>query len=399
MKRATEDSVERASKKRRVRFDEDTVDNEKGPSPNPIVKTPKRLLRKDDSDTLDILGRLVEDKAGTSGADADLKEKKHTLDSDEEDEKFEPKRLDIRSVCIKRLVSLFLFQVQGQEKATIEYDGSIKIMPFNMCVVVNLFYRVVFRNDEMEEGQYDEEGNYIFNKDKDDVRDEWLDNLDWDSAKYKAGALWNRTVTSDKRTCSYYAFQTEEDEGPVNIDGISACERILKYLDNKEFVKDEATTINDVLKKLNSQKSKTFGSFQPASHQQLVSDLSAAEERKRRWQAKKNGVEYKNEFSEFVNDLTGAVDDLISMGHMDSYSMNRQEVLTLHERLEIEKERVERAERTKREQEEAQKREVAQTKAESTANLIDDLMDDDDEEHLGFQTNEAPNQTGEEVSH
>lgn len=71
--------------------------------------------------------------------------------------------------------------MQGQEKATIEYEGSIKIMPFNM-------------QEEEEEGHYDEEGNFVFNKNKDEVHDEWADNIDWDSAKLKAGNHWNKTV-------------------------------------------------------------------------------------------------------------------------------------------------------------------------------------------------------------
>lgn len=48
--------------------------------------------------------------------------------------------------------------------------------------------------DEEEEGHYDDEGNYVFNKNKDDIRDEWLDNLDWDAVKHKAGDQWNKMV-------------------------------------------------------------------------------------------------------------------------------------------------------------------------------------------------------------
>ena len=73
------------------------------------------------------------------------------------------------------------FQVRGQEKATIEYDDGIKIMAFNM-------------NEEMEEGHYDDEGNYVFDKKKDDVHDNWLDNVDWDSVKQKAGDRWHQMV-------------------------------------------------------------------------------------------------------------------------------------------------------------------------------------------------------------
>lgn len=49
-------------------------------------------------------------------------------------------------------------------------------------------------SEENEEGNFDEEGNFIFKKDKDDIRDEWLDNLDWDSVKQKAGNQWQKMV-------------------------------------------------------------------------------------------------------------------------------------------------------------------------------------------------------------
>jgi CD2 antigen cytoplasmic tail-binding protein 2 len=49
-------------------------------------------------------------------------------------------------------------------------------------------------SEEMEEGHYDEDGNYVFNKEKEDIRDEWLDTLDWDSVKQKAGSQWQKMV-------------------------------------------------------------------------------------------------------------------------------------------------------------------------------------------------------------
>jgi len=264
------------------------------------------------------------------------KEKKHTLDSDEEDDNPAPKKLDIRSV-------------QGQEKPTIEYDGSVKIMPFNM-------------DEENEEGHYDEDGNYVFDKEKNDIKDEWLDGFDWDSVKQKAGSKWNK--------------MTDEDDNAevVEADGVGACEQILKHLT------DEKMTVNDVLKKMNTQK-----------------QLTPAEERKRRWEAKKSGVEYKNDFSELSNELTGAVDDLISLGHMDAYSMNRSQINELYEKLEIEKERIERAKRMKRQSEEEARNQAESSKLDTAEDLINDLMSD--EEMDAEDSNSAKlNQIGEEDS-
>ncbi|XP_057370319.1 CD2 antigen cytoplasmic tail-binding protein 2 homolog [Daphnia carinata] len=57
--------------------------------------------------------------------------------------------------------------IEGQEDPTQEFDGEIQITPFNM-------------KEEMEEGDIDKEGTYIFGKrEKDEVKDHWLDNIDW----------------------------------------------------------------------------------------------------------------------------------------------------------------------------------------------------------------------------
>ncbi|KAI6240876.1 Mitochondrial import receptor subunit TOM7-like protein [Aphelenchoides fujianensis] len=286
------------------------------------MEPPARPNRRDvDGDGLDILGR--KQARGPTGrmpveepeeptVDVD---KKHTLDSDEEDATVEPKKLDVKAV-------------HGQEKETIEYDGSIKIMPFNM-------------NEEMEEGHYDDEGNFVFDKKKEEIHDEWLDNVDWDSVKQKAGTQWHQMDE-----------EGEESTAP-KIDGVDACERVLKYL------VDDKLTVNNVLKTMNSKK-----------------NLSAAEERKQRWAAKKSGVEYKNEHTESANELTGAVDNLVSLGHMDAYNMNKEAINGLLEEYEIEKERADRAERMRKvkEEEEREKAKAEAAAATDSASLIKDLM-------------------------
>lgn len=49
--------------------------------------------------------------------------------------------------------------------ATIDCDEGVPITPFNL-------------KEEMEEGHFDAEGNYFIKKDA-DIRDNWLDNIDW----------------------------------------------------------------------------------------------------------------------------------------------------------------------------------------------------------------------------
>jgi len=33
--------------------------------------------------------------------------------------------------------------------------------------------------EELEEGYYDTQGSFVFSKDKAQVKDEWMDNIDW----------------------------------------------------------------------------------------------------------------------------------------------------------------------------------------------------------------------------
>ncbi|XP_042361222.1 CD2 antigen cytoplasmic tail-binding protein 2 [Plectropomus leopardus] len=82
---------------------------------------------------------------------------KHSLDSDEEDEGEEKSssKYDI----------LASDDVEGQEGATIDFDEGVSITPFNL-------------EEEMQEGHFDSEGNYFIKKEE-QIRDNWLDNIDW----------------------------------------------------------------------------------------------------------------------------------------------------------------------------------------------------------------------------
>ncbi|KAM6904914.1 CD2 antigen cytoplasmic tail-binding protein 2 isoform 1-T2 [Xenentodon cancila] len=86
---------------------------------------------------------------------------KHSLDSDEEDE-----GADTKSSKYDILAS---DDVEGQEGATIDFDEGVSITPFNL-------------EEEMQEGHFDSEGNYFIKKEK-QIRDNWLDNIDWVKVK------------------------------------------------------------------------------------------------------------------------------------------------------------------------------------------------------------------------
>ena len=91
---------------------------------------------------------------------------KHSIDSDEDLECEDGKSDDQENI-------LHDDDIEGQEDETIRNDEGITVTPFNL-------------KDELEEGHFDAQGNYIANKDKDDVTDEWLESVDWNKVKYKS---------------------------------------------------------------------------------------------------------------------------------------------------------------------------------------------------------------------
>lgn len=46
--------------------------------------------------------------------------------------------------------------------------------------------------EDMEEGHFDKDGNFIYDKKNDLIKDEWLDNINWENVKNKAGKLWEK---------------------------------------------------------------------------------------------------------------------------------------------------------------------------------------------------------------
>ncbi|XP_019949676.2 CD2 antigen cytoplasmic tail-binding protein 2 [Paralichthys olivaceus] len=121
---------------------------------------PKRKVRFEDGDgELELEEELPNKKTCevVTGPGSRFKGK-HSLDSDEEDEgedKSSSSKYDI----------LASDDVEGQEGATIDFDEGVSITPFNL-------------DEEMQEGHFDSEGNYFVKKEE-QIRDNWLDNIDW----------------------------------------------------------------------------------------------------------------------------------------------------------------------------------------------------------------------------
>lgn len=64
------------------------------------------------------------------------------------------------------MIFIFYFKFSGQEEGTVDFEGETKIMPFNM-------------KEEMEEGHFDGDGFYHFKKNTEQIKDAWLDDIDW----------------------------------------------------------------------------------------------------------------------------------------------------------------------------------------------------------------------------
>lgn len=56
-------------------------------------------------------------------------------------------------------------EIEGEEEGIPKMEGEVKLTPFNM-------------KEEMEEGHFDADGHFQWDKNN-DVKDNWLDNLDW----------------------------------------------------------------------------------------------------------------------------------------------------------------------------------------------------------------------------
>ncbi|XP_017274815.1 CD2 antigen cytoplasmic tail-binding protein 2 [Kryptolebias marmoratus] len=128
---------------------------------------------------------------------------KHSLDSDEED--------DEEVTNSSKYNILASDDVEGQEGATIDFDEGVSITPFNL-------------EEEMQEGHFDSEGNYFVKKET-QIRDNWLDNIDWvkikeQPVKKKKGLGAKRTrragdedeAEEEKQREEQQADQEEEEE-------------------------------------------------------------------------------------------------------------------------------------------------------------------------------------------
>ncbi|KAH8410571.1 hypothetical protein KR009_003816 [Drosophila setifemur] len=100
--------------------------------------------------------------------------KKHTLDSDEEDsDDYEREYLNDSDI-------------EGGEEGIAKIENDVKLTPFNM-------------KEELEEGHFDKDGHYHWNKET-EVKDNWLDNIDWVKIDNKKNAFDSEKDNQDSNS-------------------------------------------------------------------------------------------------------------------------------------------------------------------------------------------------------
>ncbi|UYV82087.1 CD2BP2 [Cordylochernes scorpioides] len=176
---------------------------------------------------------------------------KYSLDSDEEDE-IDKYKVDS-------------YDIEGEEVSTIDRDGDIKITPFNMI-------------EEQELGVIDKEGTFIFHKEKDQIKDSWLDNIE------------NVKIVDIQKPSTAHLFEGDNHQMP-ELNPLEHYKAMVEIMQPGE-------TVTKALKRLGGK-----------------SNMSSRE----RWKLKKKGGEDNMENREMFDKLTGLANDILISGNMDVY--------------------------------------------------------------------------------
>lgn len=131
-------------------------------------------------------------------------EKKHTIDSDDEDDEREKE---------KKFATMKDDDIEGQEDNTVNFDGDIQITPFNL-------------KEEQQEGAFSKDGDFVWHEKKDQIKDAWLDDIDWVKVKERTDKDKKKKEEEDE----------QEDEDQLNYSEMKAYREILALLQPKESV-------------------------------------------------------------------------------------------------------------------------------------------------------------------
>lgn len=167
--------------------------------------------------------------------------------------------------------------IEGEEDGISRIDDDeVKITPFNM-------------KEEMQEGHFDSDGHYLWNKDK-EIKDNWLDNIDWVKIKKDSNykEKYNAAGLPDSEAES--STDEEEDAKAKAFDLTSTYKNIIGMMKPRE-------TVKKTLQRLGGGKK-----------------ISSAE----RWKRKKAGIV--DDSAEQIQKFTGFCDEILTRtGNMDIY--------------------------------------------------------------------------------
>lgn len=204
-----------------------------------------------DRDEADRSTRDIDGDARERSEAEEKRKSQRTLDSDEElEEEKNPDRLDV------------MRKVEGQEEGTLDFEGNVKIMPFNM-------------KEDLEDGHFDTTGSFVWSKNKEEVKDAWLDNIDWAKIKKDAGDQWQ---------------QEQEDEDRPN--DFTSAERRRVY-EQLAAILRPGESVAAALRRLGRDETEAKAGNKADSKSSSAGKpklSAAAEERQRRWAAKKEAA-------------------------------------------------------------------------------------------------------------
>lgn len=146
--------------------------------------------------------------------------KKNSLDSDEEDDEVDESEYMLNED-----------DIEGEEDGVAGQYDEIRTTAFNM-------------REEREEGHFDANGHYIWNKEK-EIKDNWLDNIDWQQIKKRP------EKEGDKKEKGLGDESDDEDDITAkNFDLISCYKEVLKYMEPKETIAKTLQRLGKSKKKL-----------------------------------------------------------------------------------------------------------------------------------------------------
>ncbi|KOC63830.1 LIN1-like protein [Habropoda laboriosa] len=150
---------------------------------------------------------------------------KNSLDSDEEDDDANEDNYNIMSDN----------EIEGAEDGPSAPETNVGFTAFNM-------------KEELEEGHFDKQGHYLWNKEK-EIRDNWLDNIDWMQIKPSSAASVKKESETDEK--HGLADSDSGDEGPdIMFDPTQIYKQILEYLQPGETVSKALCRLGKGKKKL-----------------------------------------------------------------------------------------------------------------------------------------------------